>query len=266
MFSCNYAGCKSVFSWSKDLCFHLKNTHSYQDGTSLKCNFNECRRDFCFLSSFQRHLKNHEVSKDQSVEVPNQNSQSIPYQSKLDNAEIKRRFHESRPDTKKDLEKISSSFVVELFRKTLTREEINEVVLETSKWKTALLKTLRDLLLKTFDQDFGHYEAILDKIFILFDESLDKFDSDYKRIEYFEELKFYVPPKACVIGQVEVQKLQNNEVVVFKDNVCGQHVSIEHTIQTFFEIGNNMKIILSHMHKVIQGTNTDNISDFMSCG
>ena len=118
--------CFESFEKSSDLVEHLKTFHGLKDGCKFSCEFQDCGRSYQTVNSFRKHLNSAhpktEITEQSKIKnVLNNQKKDIPQEF----FDIKDEFYDKRPQVIQEMKKVVTDYVVDIYTKNMTREDIN---------------------------------------------------------------------------------------------------------------------------------------------
>ena len=140
-------------------------------------------------------------------------------------------------DKLNDCNNKSESIVVNFLAKLFSRSSItNNIVQEIVNDFRELLKSLTDFYLDKLKANIpAEFHKTIESCIEI--DCLDKFDSNYKRINYLKKISYFISPENFIMGEINNDKKIGN-VTLWKKKCTGVVVPMRTVLKKFLELPN----------------------------
>lgn len=238
----SYVCCTKNFTEVDKLIFHLEYVHNV---TSYTCRITKCYRSFHTCSVFKNHLRNlHNFSKDaKAVSLFQRTNQSYcildissPESSSVNQPGTStERAGDSHTNKNKcvnqnTLNKSVAEFVTNLYSNlTINRNCVQFIISAVNScFLKGPIQAIKDFI-KLYSQKEDvincDFFTILTQLLTLFENSLDNYNTEYKRIKYLQEFEKFIAPEQYKIGVTNDVKRGTKNSLILKP-LSSAHISL----------------------------------------
>ncbi|KYQ53903.1 hypothetical protein ALC60_07196 [Trachymyrmex zeteki] len=132
------------------------------------------------------------------------------------------------------------SFILTMYNDPLLSRKSIQMILTNvfSLFNNYLLPNLKYKLDTQLSLSTEHTNILdqINEIFATFTNPFDEFSTEYKRLKFLENYRFYFPPESYIIGQAKIAKNVKNRIVDNVIDVTGRHILLRNTLKSILEI------------------------------
>lgn len=255
--------CFLTFTEANHLILHLKHNHLLRSTDTYLCITDSCHRYYSSVNSFRKHLSIYHKNKNicikfdeykaNATNVINDNKDeriNPQYEREIENAKIESTYQDLSSMCNDNIlqnmnvnECIKShlvSFILTMYNDPLLSRKSIQMILTNvfSLFNNYLLPNLKYKLDTQLSLSTEHTNILdqINEIFATFTNPFDEFSTEYKRLKFLENYRFYFPPESYIIGQAKIAKNVKNRIVDNVIDVTGRHILLRNTLKSILEI------------------------------
>lgn len=265
--------CRSELLNFTVLKFHFNSIHSKNDLKIYVCIENDCGRKFQLLNSFRRHFFREHNSDSEvcimPIQLPQQNATCLPRES-IPELDVQVDVAVTDAVANKDYFVNSASVVADVSSIETTVEKSLSIFIASLYANPLLPRNAVQTIINGFEEFLSNsvVPAITERLELLFAENSisstsintlsnnllllitspwNQFNTEHKRLQYFNNIDTYIKPQEVIIGQ-RFDSVKRAGVTRMVPVACKQHfIPLRHVLKNFFCLENILSETLNYM-------------------
>lgn len=235
---------------------HFKFTHSGHNFANFKCMEVDCRRSFHIFSSFSRHVLREHMSKSNEQTSSSNNQLEQSDYVNIDNTPkgpiINLLQQDPNRMSGRTVEELLSIFIASLYGNVLLpRNTVQQVVNGLRDFFHSVVPNIKNCIIgNSVDSSISaedRSKALVEALIPTIISPLERFTTERKRMNYFNELGSYIRPQPIVIGQ-RFDRVKKQGIKRFQPITCEEHfIPLREVFKNFFSLDNILYDTLHYM-------------------
>ena len=138
-------------------------------------------------------------------------------------------------------------FIAKLYSNpTITKTVVDDIVDDFIKCTGSVTSVFKDRLKTQIPKEL---HKIIDQSLRV--DCFDRINSEFKRLQYFKESKYFIEPQEFEIGEINESKKVSDSTVFTKRKCFGYYIPLRYTLKLLFELPNFFKVVTNFIKEEV---------------